>query len=133
MAKYKKGQSGNPKGKPKGAKDKRTILRKLLEPQAKELVQKAVDMALGGDTTALRLCLERLIPPMKAEPVIIENMGESLSEKGNAVFAAIAEGRIEPTIGANLMQALGNLARIVETDELEKRIKVLEGKYGREY
>ena len=49
MATFKKGQSGNPAGKPKGAKDKRTELRELLKPHAEKLVKKAVDMALAGD------------------------------------------------------------------------------------
>ena len=37
-------------------------LRKLLEPHASDLVTKAVELALAGDTMALRLCLERLLP-----------------------------------------------------------------------
>lgn len=64
---FMKGQSGNPRGKPKGARDKRTALRVLLEPHSESLVQKTVQLALGGDTTALRLCLERLIPPVKSK------------------------------------------------------------------
>ena len=62
--KFKPGISGNPKGRPKGARDKRTELRSLLEPHAKDLVEKVVELAKGGDTTAIRLCLERLIPPI---------------------------------------------------------------------
>ena len=64
--KFEKGKSGNPKGKPKGAKDKRTELRALLEPHAPALIQKAVDMALAGDTVALKLCLDRIIPSMRS-------------------------------------------------------------------
>lgn len=63
---FKKGQSGNPKGRPAGTKDKRRELRALLEPHAPALIEKAVQMALKGDTTALRLCLDRLLPPMRA-------------------------------------------------------------------
>src|SRR4051812_21410410 len=63
---FKKGRSGNPRGKPKGAKDKRTALRGLLQPHERELVQKAVDLALAGDTTALRMCMDRLMPPLRA-------------------------------------------------------------------
>ena len=63
---FKKGQSGNPSGRPKGVKDKRTELRELLEPHAEALVKKAVDLALMGDTSALRLCLERIIPAVKS-------------------------------------------------------------------
>jgi hypothetical protein len=65
---FEKGQSGNPAGKPKGAKDKRTELRELLRPHAPALVEKAVELALNGDLTALKLCLDRIMPPLKATP-----------------------------------------------------------------
>ena len=53
---FPKGVSGNPNGRPKGARNKATNMAEaLLEGQAKALVQKAVSMALKGNTTALRL------------------------------------------------------------------------------
>lgn len=64
---FRKGVSGNPKGRPKGARNKTTTMAEaLLEGQAEALVQKLVSMALEGNITALRLCLERLIPPKRA-------------------------------------------------------------------
>jgi hypothetical protein len=69
---FPKGVSGNPKGRPKGAKNKTTAMAEtLLEGQAEALVQKAVRMALNGNTTAMRLCLERLIPP-KRNPTVLD-------------------------------------------------------------
>lgn len=62
MSKFQPGASGNPKGKKIGTLNKRTQLSKLIEPYAEELVNKAVELALSGDTMALRLCIERLIP-----------------------------------------------------------------------
>lgn len=66
MAQFKPGQSGNPAGRPKGAKNRSTELRSLLEPHAPALVEKAVQMALEGDTVALKLCLDRIIPTMRS-------------------------------------------------------------------
>ena len=60
---FKPGQSGNPKGRPKGALNKTTrAAMVLLENEAEDLTRKLVELAKGGDITALRLCLERLIP-----------------------------------------------------------------------
>ena len=66
---FKPGQSGNPKGKPKGARHKATLAAlELLDGEAEALTRKAVDLALEGDTTALRLCLERIAPPARMRP-----------------------------------------------------------------
>lgn len=67
MAQFEKGQSGNPAGRPKGIADKRTELKSLLEPHAPALVQKVVEKALNGDMQALKICIDRLIPPAKVQ------------------------------------------------------------------
>ena len=125
---FQKGQSGNPAGKPKGAKDKRTELRALLEPHADALVAKAVSLALDGDTTALRICLERLIAPMKAidAPLDIPTLQGSIGEQGRAVIEALSCGYLTPDQAATLMQALSAQARIMEVDDLNCRVTALE-------
>ncbi len=65
MSQYKPGESGNPNGKKPGTLNKRTQLAKLLEPHAEALINKAVELALAGDSNALRLCIERLLPKAK--------------------------------------------------------------------
>ncbi|MGB8669027.1 MAG: DUF5681 domain-containing protein [Pseudolabrys sp.] len=61
---FKPGKSGNPSGKPKGARNKTTVAReKLLDDDAATITSKAIELAKNGDLTALRLCLERIIPP----------------------------------------------------------------------
>ena len=127
--KFQKGQSGNPQGKPKGAKDKRTELRALLQPHAAELIQKAVTMALDGDPTALRMCLDRLVPPIKAtaEPVTVNlPTAGTLAEQGAAIYQALAQGAIGTGEATAMMQVLQGQARIVEVSDLEDRIRVLE-------
>ena len=128
MARFKPGQSGNPKGRPAGRPDKRTKLRGFLEPHAQELIEKAVELAKNGDTTAPRLCLERLIPPMKAtdSPVKLDGVGGTLSDQGAAIISAMGTGKITPDQAAKLLQTIAAQARVVEVDELEKRVSALE-------
>ena len=67
---FKPGQSGNPAGKKPGTRNRATrALEELLEGQGEALTQKAIDMALAGDTVALKLCLERIYPAHKDRPV----------------------------------------------------------------
>ena len=85
---------------------------------------------MGGDTTALRICLERLVPPVriKDEPVIVKGLDKatSLVEQGQAVINALATGEVSPSEGATLMSSVANQARIIEIDEIEKRLAALE-------
>jgi len=123
------GVSGNPDGRPKGSTDKRTELRRLLTPHAPELVQKAVDMALEGDTTALRMCLDRCIAPLRSTTQNIDlNFEGALHERGEATLQAIYAGDIDPLTGSALIGALADQARLKEQTELEARLSYLENK-----
>lgn len=134
MAKYRKGQSGNPRGRPKGSKDRRTALRSLLEPHAPQLVQQAVDLALEGDTTALRMCLDRIIPAMPAEspPVEIKTKDGDLARAGEAVLAETFAGKISPSVAQQLLGSLRTQAQIVQVDDLVKRLEALEARLDKQ-
>lgn len=70
---FQPGQSGNPTGRPPGSRNQSTLAAMaLLESQVEALTQKAVEMALGGDLQALKLCLERLVAPVKERPLVFE-------------------------------------------------------------
>lgn len=122
---------GNP-GKPKGARHKATqAALALLDGEAEALTRQAVTMALGGDTTALRLCLERIAPPRKDAPVnfplpAMQSAADAAKAAG-AVLAAVAEGELTPTEGAHIMALVETYRRTLETSELETRLAALEG------
>src|SRR5689334_3084270 len=66
---FSKGQSGNPRGKPKGARHRSTLAAEaLLDGEAEALTRKAIEMALAGESTALRLCLNRILSPRRERP-----------------------------------------------------------------
>lgn len=69
---WKKGCSGNPKGRPKGIRNKSTLAAQLtcqgiLNEEAVPLIRKALKMALSGDAKCLKLCIERILPPLKEQ------------------------------------------------------------------
>ena len=123
---------GNP-GKPQGARHKATkAVAALLDGSAEALTQKAVDMALDGDTTALRLCLERLAPPRKDAPVVFDlpRMGaaEDAAHAAGAVLDAVASGDLTPVEGSHIMGLVETFRRTLETTEIENRLSALEQK-----
>jgi hypothetical protein len=109
--KYKPGQSGNPKGKPKGALNKKTRWLKLLESHADELVEQAIELAKSGDANTLRFCLERLVPKAKDSPVNLTLPKEldkpgALLEIGNAILRDVADQQITPDQAKSLISVL---------------------------
>jgi len=121
---------GNP-GKPRGARHKATqAALALLNGEAGALTRKAVEMALAGDTTALRLCLERIAPPRRDAPVQFTLPGmetaRDAAKAAGAVLEAVAAGELTPTEGAHLMALVETYRRTLETTELEARVAALE-------
>jgi hypothetical protein len=107
MAKFTKGQSGNPSGKPKGCRNATTILfDELLKGNAKDLIEKTIEMAKGGDGLALRLCIERLAPPRKDRPVWFDlpqmNEAKDAVKASAAMVAAVANGDLTPMEASEL-------------------------------
>ena len=125
---FAKGQSGNPAGRPRGALGKSTKWRLALEPHADQLFKVAVDHALDGDMQALKLCLERISPPVKAtsDPVEFALRGETLAEKAESVLQAIADGQIDVDSGRKIIGAISDLGKIIEIDSILERLEALE-------
>ena len=70
---FQKGESGNPAGRPRGARNRTTILlQNLLADDAEAIARKAIDMAKDGDIAAIRICMERLAPARRTEPVVLD-------------------------------------------------------------
>ncbi len=119
-------------GRPKGARNRTTqAVMALLEGEAEALSRKAVEMALAGDSVALRLCLDRLAPPRKDSPVqfALPRMASAhdAAEAAGAVLQAVSEGDLTPTEGVQVMGLVDSYRRTLEVTELEARLAALEG------
>ncbi len=124
---FKKGQSGNPSGRKKGP-TKVSEYRSLLQSHADDLIAKAVEMALAGDATAMRLCIDRILPTLKAQeqPIPSMRLKGTLTEQGGQILKAATSGKLTPGEASSLLQSLASIARVTELDELIKRIEALE-------
>lgn len=123
--------TGNP-GKIKGTRHKATrAVLALLDGEAEALTRKAVEAALEGDTTALRLCLERIAPPRKDAPVSFAlppmESARDTAKAAAAVLGAVAVGDLTPIEGAHIMALVETYRRTLETTEIEARLAALEG------
>jgi hypothetical protein len=135
MAKFRTGQSGNPKGRPAGSKDRRTVLRALLEPHAPDIVAVCVRLAKDGEPTAMRLCMERMVAPVREEAVrfalpAISGAADCVAAQ-SALVAAVAAGELTPGQAKDLSSLVEGLRKCYETADLAKlaeRLSALEEK-----
>jgi hypothetical protein len=128
---WKKGQSGNPAGTKRGSRHKASLIAEcLLDGETKELVRKAIDLALKGDTVALRLCLERILPPLRERPCSFKLPKiESLNDASNAlamIIARASSGELLPSEAESLANVVNGFAKLLELAEIETRLTALE-------
>lgn len=123
-------EPGNP-GKPKGARHRVTrAVEALLEGQAETLTKRAIDAALAGDSTALRLCLERICPPPRDRPIQFTApdiaTGADVPKALAAVIRAVAAGELTPSEGSALASLLDRYRAAYELADIETRLRALE-------
>ena len=87
-------------------------------------------MAKQGDTTALRLCIERILPARKDRPVSfnmprIETTADSVKAAA-AIASAVADGELTPMEARELSRVVDGYTRAVETADLAARLDRLE-------
>jgi hypothetical protein len=128
-------QRGN-SGRPKGARHKATLAAlALLDGEAEALTRKAVELALEGDVTALRLTLERIVSPRKDAPVTFAlprmTSAADAAEVMAAVLEATARGDLTPGEAAAVAALVEQYRRMLELTELEARIEALEANHAK--
>jgi hypothetical protein len=94
------------------------------------LTRRAVELALEGDTTALRLCLERIAPPQKDRPVTfalprLETPADAVKASA-ALLTAVASGDLTPSEAEALSKLVERFVRAVEAHHILERLESLE-------
>ena len=136
-SRWRKGTSGNPAGRPRGARNKATMeAQALLEGEVGPLTRKAIGAALEGDVAALRLCLQRISPAPRARPINLDlppiESPEDLVLAYRIMVEATCDGTITPEEAESLANVLESQLRVFEAVDLEKRVARVEQQLGLE-
>jgi hypothetical protein len=118
-------------GKPKGSRHRATqAIEAMLDGQQEALTQAAINKALEGDVTALRLCLDRIAPARKDAPVSFDlpdiETAADAAVAARAILRAVSDGDVTPMEAATVMAIVEQFRRTLETTEIERRIAALE-------
>jgi hypothetical protein len=116
---WKKGQSGNPAGMPKGTRHRATQLaEKLMEDDAEDIVQAVISSAKAGDPTAMRLCIERLVPVRKGRPVTFDlpdiEAASDITKALGVIAKSMAVGELTPDYLKAFLDHLVNWEYVAE-------------------
>ena len=117
-------------GRPPGVGPVARLRKELLtDGKLDKLVQKTYELAMAGDVAAIRILLDRAIPPLRAQaaPVQFEMTNGTLTAQAKALLAAAAAGELSPDVASELISALARVVQIDQGDELRRRIDALDG------
>ena len=126
-------QKGNKmgRGRPKGSRNKPTW-QASMEEFAPSLIRKCIALALQGNSWAMRLCIERILPVRQDTPVHLNlpatGSARDVDKASNKLVRDVTRGRVTPGEGGKVMNILEARSRLIEKVQLESRLEALERK-----
>lgn len=123
------------RGRPRGSRNKASLAAQaLLDGHSEALVKKCMHMALSGDSTAMRLCIERLLPTCKELPVSVAPLrgrtAAEIAQTFDGLLKQLSYGQLTPAEAQTIANMLEMRRRTLETVEHEARLKLLEAKHA---
>ena len=130
---FRKGTSGNPAGKPLGARNKVTLaVEGLMGKYGEQVAARVIKRASDGDMTAARLVLERIAPIRRGRsvrlklPDIVD--AASVMNAHAALLSEVAAGKLTPEEAEPISAMLGAHLKTIETVDIDRRLREVEGK-----
>jgi hypothetical protein len=102
----------------------------LLVGESEALTRRAVELALTGDPNAMRLCIERILPPCRERTIKfalppIESAAD-IAAAMKAVTSALAGGAITPDEAERIASVVDTFMRALDTSDFDRRLQELE-------
>ena len=132
---FRKGQSGNRKGRPQGSRNAMSLLAEsLLDGEAQAIMRTLIDRAKEGEPAALRLCVERLLPVKRERVVTIDlppiNCPADAKRALASIIAAAAQGHVSPSEASQFSEMIDAYLRACGATELADRLDQVEQTLG---
>ena len=124
---FQPGESGNPAGRPRGARNKRTLAAEsLFDRDATTIIEQLITLAKEGDIAAIRMCIDRIFPRPRDVAVAFElppmtTAADAVVAMG-AVVQAIGDGDLSAHEGAQLAKVVAGFSQTIETADLQQRV-----------
>ena len=129
--KFQPGQSGNPAGRPPGARNRATLIaEELFDGEAEKIVRVAIEKAAAGNMQAVNLCLDRVVPRRRERVIAFELPPLACPADAvtamTAIAAGLAAGELSPAEAEAISKVVDRYLHAVETASFEERLERLE-------
>jgi hypothetical protein len=122
------------RGRQRGSRNRATLFQEALERGGLAIIRKVRREALKADPTAMRLCMERLVPVAKAKNSRFQvpplETAAKLMEAISAVMKAVTAGKLSPQEGESVARIIESQRKMMETEGYDARLRVLEEARG---
>jgi hypothetical protein len=118
-------------GRPKGTRNKpKPLFQRLLEEYSEHLVRKLIALAMQGNQSAMRMCMDRISPARRSACITMSlpaiRTARDVDKAAEKVTQAIRRGELTPADGGIMMNILEGRSRVIERGQLETRLEKLE-------
>jgi hypothetical protein len=119
------------RGRPRGSRNKSTLMAQhLLDDHAESIVRKCIVMALQGNPKALQLCMDRVLPPRRELPVTFGKVPtrttSELADASELLTQKVTAGELTPAQGRILAEVFDQRRSVLETHDIDQRVRALE-------
>lgn len=127
-----KGQSGNPLGRPKGVGDRRTAIRKILEPHQDLVIAQVIEKATSGDNEMIKLFFSYCFAKPKSEAVDLEIGLTGVSSKDDIrqIVSEVLLGAIKGDVPDDQGKSIAALVKTFVDIDNDKRMEEIEKRLG---
>jgi Family of unknown function (DUF5681) len=128
---FQQGESGNPAGRPRGARNKRTIAAEnMFDREGADIIDRLIRLAKGGDIAAIRMCIDRICPKQRERPVALDlppmtTPADAVAAM-SAITQAVGDGDLGAQEAADLAKVIAGFAHTIATADQEARLSQLE-------
>jgi len=127
---WKKGVSGNPRGRPPGQTPQAKLTKRMLE-EGEQVLDAVLTKAKEGDASSAALVFSRILPALRSQSQTVQfdfDPSLPISQQVEQVLVAVAAGQVAPDVGQQIITAIAALSSIRDSEELERRLALLQAK-----